>query len=48
MRINPYELVIDDPDFYNELYVTGSTRRTEIWPRYRTGMGLDGVLIRQM
>ncbi len=28
MRINPFELHIDDVDFYDELYVAGSTRRT--------------------
>ncbi|KAL8823042.1 MAG: hypothetical protein Q9191_006234 [Dirinaria sp. TL-2023a] len=41
VRINPNEIVINDPDFYNELYVAGNTRRTEIWSRYRTGIGLD-------
>ena len=28
MRINPFEVHIDDVDFYDELYVAGSTRRT--------------------
>ncbi|KAK4206663.1 putative cytochrome P450, putative EED11494.1 cytochrome P450 [Rhypophila decipiens] len=41
LRINPYEIVINDPDFYNEVYVAGNTRRTGIWPRYRTGIGFD-------
>ncbi|KAI1195543.1 putative cytochrome P450 [Nemania serpens] len=41
LRINPYEIVINDPTFYNEVYVTASTRRTTIWPRYRTGIGFD-------
>ena len=31
-----------DPDFYDKLYVAGNTRRTEIWPRYRKGIGFDG------
>ncbi|KAF9894659.1 hypothetical protein FE257_006547 [Aspergillus nanangensis] len=42
IRINPYEIVINDPDFYNDVYVAGNTRQTNIWPRYRTGMGYDG------
>ena len=33
-----------DPDFYNELYVAGNTRRTEIWPSYRKRIGFDGNL----
>lgn len=43
IRISPYEIVINDPDFYNELYVSANTRRTTIWPRYRTGIGFDGT-----
>nr|A0A8K1AW54.1 RecName: Full=Cytochrome P450 monooxygenase tndB; AltName: Full=Talaronoid C biosynthesis cluster protein B [Aspergillus flavipes]QVR97761.1 TndB [Aspergillus flavipes] len=42
IRINPHEIVINDPDFYNSVYVAGNTRRTAIWPRYRTGIGFDG------
>ncbi|KAK7911046.1 cytochrome P450 [Apiospora marii] len=41
VRINPYEIVINDPEFYNDVYVAGNTRRTGIWPRYRTGIGFD-------
>ncbi|KAJ5808865.1 cytochrome P450 [Penicillium riverlandense] len=42
IRINPHEIVINDPEFYNSVYVAGNTRRTAIWPRYRTGIGFDG------
>ncbi|KAI0474825.1 putative cytochrome P450 [Xylaria cf. heliscus] len=42
IRINPSEIVINDPSFYNEVYVTANTRRTNIWPRYRVGLGFDG------
>ncbi|KAL8831223.1 MAG: hypothetical protein Q9170_005394 [Blastenia crenularia] len=31
IRINPYEVHIDDPDFYDELYVSGGKRKTEQW-----------------
>jgi hypothetical protein len=43
IRINPHEIVINDPEFYNSVYVAGNTRRTAIWPRYRTGIGFDGT-----
>ncbi|KAI0454917.1 putative cytochrome P450 [Xylaria acuta] len=33
IRINPSEIVINDPGFYNEGYVTANARRTTIWPR---------------
>jgi hypothetical protein len=29
IRISPYELHIDDPKFYDELYVGASVRKTE-------------------
>lgn len=45
IRISPYEIVINDPNFYNEVYVAANTRRTTIWPRYRTGIGFDGMSI---
>lgn len=31
VRINPYEVHIYDPDFYDELYVSGGKRRSEQW-----------------
>ncbi|KAL8946840.1 MAG: hypothetical protein Q9222_006816 [Ikaeria aurantiellina] len=31
IRINPYEVHIDDPDFYDEVYVSGGKRKTEQW-----------------
>jgi hypothetical protein len=43
IRINPYEVVINAPDFYNDVYVAANTRRTSIWPRYWTGVGFDGM-----
>lgn len=27
VRINPYEIHIDDPDYYNELYAAGTKKR---------------------
>ncbi|KAI1752747.1 putative cytochrome P450 [Xylaria castorea] len=41
----PSEIVINDPSFYNEVYVTANTRRTTIWPRHRAGIGVDGYHI---
>ena len=31
IRINPFEVHIDDPDFYDEVYVVGSKRKSEQW-----------------
>ncbi|KAL8793891.1 MAG: hypothetical protein Q9195_003510 [Heterodermia aff. obscurata] len=31
IRINPYEVHINDPDFYDEVYVSGSRRKTDQW-----------------
>ncbi|KAL4946987.1 putative cytochrome P450 [Aspergillus filifer] len=39
LRINPEEIVINDPTFYNEVYVAASTRRTEIWVTIERALG---------
>ncbi|KAH8423755.1 uncharacterized protein LDX57_001511 [Aspergillus melleus] len=41
IRINPYEIVIKDPDYYNTVYVASNTRRSEKWYTLQ-GTGLDG------
>ena len=42
IRVNPDELSIHDPDFYNELYVTESKRRTEHYDVFCKGIDFDG------
>ncbi|KAK0614968.1 cytochrome P450 [Bombardia bombarda] len=42
IRINPEELSIHDPDFYNELYVTESKRRTNAYDIFCKGIDFDG------
>ncbi|KAK3349178.1 putative cytochrome P450 [Lasiosphaeria hispida] len=42
VRINPWELSVRDGDFHSTLYVAGSVRRSEIFPRSRAGIGIDG------
>ncbi|KAI1419592.1 cytochrome P450 [Xylaria sp. FL1777] len=41
VRTSPWELSIRDPNFYNQLYVAASTRRTNMWPRGREGNGFE-------
>ncbi|RDW72537.1 uncharacterized protein DSM5745_07709 [Aspergillus mulundensis] len=41
VRINPHELVVNDPDFYNTVYVAASTRRTDKWSAI-DGLGTEG------
>lgn len=31
IRINPFEVHINDPDFYDEVYVAGGKRKTDMW-----------------
>ena len=42
VRVNPHELSIHDPDFYNQLYVAGSVRRTDNWSHFGKGVDFDG------
>ncbi|QSZ30614.1 hypothetical protein DSL72_000171 [Monilinia vaccinii-corymbosi] len=42
VRVNPEELSIHDPDFYNEIYVTESKRRTNNYDVYCKGIDFDG------
>lgn len=42
VRITPEELSIDDGEFYNELYVTASTRRTDGYEKFGAGIDLEG------
>lgn len=43
MRINPDELSIHDPEFYNEIYVTESKRRTSHYDVFCKGIDFDGM-----
>ncbi|KAL4935415.1 hypothetical protein BDV06DRAFT_228854 [Aspergillus oleicola] len=42
IRINPDELSIHDPDFYNEIYVTESKRRSNHYDVFIKGIDFDG------
>ena len=42
VRINPQELVIKDPEYFSELYVTASTRRSDSHPDFLAGMNFGG------
>jgi hypothetical protein len=42
IRINPDELSIHDPEFYDELYVAASKRRTEHYDVFCKGIDFDG------
>ncbi|KAI1292590.1 putative cytochrome P450 [Xylaria venustula] len=41
VRINPSELSIADPGFYDKLYVSASTRRTQGYSQFASGIGFD-------
>ncbi|KAI1410009.1 cytochrome P450 [Hypoxylon sp. FL1857] len=41
VRVNPDELSIHDPEFYNELYVTESRRRTDHYDAFGKGIGFE-------
>ncbi|KAI0205605.1 cytochrome P450 [Astrocystis sublimbata] len=42
IRVTPYELSIDDPQFYNDLYVTESRRRTDNYDTFCKGIDFEG------
>lgn len=46
VRIDPYELSINDPDAYNDIYVPESRRRTEAYDAFAKGIGVDSQWIR--
>lgn len=43
IRVNPFELSINDPEYYNTLYVTGAVRKTDAWPHFGDGMDFNGI-----
>ncbi|KAL3478677.1 cytochrome P450 [Aspergillus californicus] len=42
IRVNPTELSIHDAEFYNEIYVTDSKRRSNHYDAFAGGLDLDG------
>ncbi|KAK2608849.1 hypothetical protein QQS21_002562 [Conoideocrella luteorostrata] len=42
IRVNPEELSIHDPSFYNQLYVTESKRRTSSYETFCKGIEIEG------
>lgn len=44
VRVNPDELSIHDPEFYNEIYVTESKRRTNSYDVFCKGIDFDGEI----
>ncbi|KAL5338820.1 putative cytochrome P450 [Aspergillus crustosus] len=46
IRINPWEIVINDGDYYNTVYVASNTRRTEKWTSLQgTGLSAMGMTL---
>lgn len=43
VRVNPDELSIRDSTFYNDLYVTGSQRRSEHYDAFASGIDFEGI-----
>lgn len=42
VRVNPWELSINDAEYYNEVYVTAGKRRTNFDAGPRNGLGMQG------
>jgi hypothetical protein len=47
IRVNPDELSISDPSFYNEVYVIEYKRRTEHYDAFAQGLDFDGSYFTQ-
>ena len=45
VRVNPTELSIRDAEYYNDLYVGGGKRRTNLIAGNRAGLGMSGELL---
>ncbi|KAI1335896.1 putative cytochrome P450 [Xylariaceae sp. FL0016] len=43
VRINPRELSIADSNFYDKVYVSGNTRRTQGYSQFALGIGFEGT-----
>ncbi|OCL09523.1 cytochrome P450 [Glonium stellatum] len=43
VRINPLELSISDPAFYDKVYVAGNVRPTENYSHFASGIGFEGT-----
>ncbi|KAL9620400.1 MAG: hypothetical protein Q9160_005100 [Pyrenula sp. 1 TL-2023] len=44
VRINPKELSIVDSNFYDKVYVSGNTRKTQGYSQFASGIGFDGMV----
>lgn len=45
VRVNPTELSIRDAEYYNQLYVLGGKRRSNLIAGNRAGLGMSGKLL---
>jgi cytochrome P450 len=45
VRINPFEIHINDPEFYHEIYVEGRVRTSFKWMFQTDGPGLPGSVV---
>ncbi|KAL4947493.1 cytochrome P450 [Aspergillus filifer] len=44
VRVTPWEISINDPDYYNEVYVTAGRRRTNFDAGPRSGLGMQDAI----
>jgi hypothetical protein len=45
VRISPYEVHINDPDFFETLYAATNTNRKDRWSWYTAGLGLPSCTV---